>query len=187
MKKASLIFSLRSFRIFKTSLLFIFVLFEVVSTFTPSYSSRLPTNCRHRPYPLSFFHFSIRPNQYCLHTSNSLFLATERRVSCTNNISFLNSRRRCHSCLKRNTSVSKFLTTTDDIEHSCLDSRRRKFLFLTNSFILGFVASVKQVEARGLVQFPCPNGLANSYHFLRVGISLLEEEGRSQNACRRLS
>lgn len=31
-------------------------------------------------------------------------------------------------------------------------------------------------EARGLVQFPCPK-LSNTYHFLRVGTTLLEEEG----------
>jgi hypothetical protein len=32
-------------------------------------------------------------------------------------------------------------------------------------------------HARGLVQFPCNNGLSNSYHFLRVGTTMLEEEG----------
>jgi hypothetical protein len=31
--------------------------------------------------------------------------------------------------------------------------------------------------ARGLVEFPCKKGLANTYHFLRVGTTLLEEEG----------
>jgi hypothetical protein len=31
--------------------------------------------------------------------------------------------------------------------------------------------------ARGLVQFPCVTPLANSYHFLRAGTTLLEEEG----------
>jgi hypothetical protein len=31
--------------------------------------------------------------------------------------------------------------------------------------------------ARGLVQFPCVTPLANSYHFLREGTTLLEEEG----------
>lgn len=32
-------------------------------------------------------------------------------------------------------------------------------------------------EARGLVQFPCDVPLANTYHLVRAGTSLLEEEG----------
>jgi hypothetical protein len=37
--------------------------------------------------------------------------------------------------------------------------------------------------ARGLVQFPCVIPLANSYHFLRAGTTLLEEEGTDLCVC----
>jgi hypothetical protein len=52
---------------------------------------------------------------------------------------------------------------------------RREFLFST--LIAPIVASARTASARGLVQFPCKTPLANSYHFLRVGTTLLEEEG----------
>ena len=50
-------------------------------------------------------------------------------------------------------------------------------LMLTSSSTLLFP---KAVMARGLVHFPCVKYLANSYHFLRVGVTLLEEEGKKK-------
>lgn len=193
--KVSLHVSLQKFSIL--SLLHILILFDVVSTFSPPYSSRVVTNRIHWRYSVPC-HFFNRPNQLSdkddLHTLSSVYLAA-RNMAITNDVesSFLNNRRRYQ---QRYTSGSKLFTThiratnINDIKPSCLDSRRRKLLHRTIEVITGcgvtFV-SPKYVEARGLVQFPCPNGLANSYHFLRVGTSLFEEEGRSQNLCSRFS
>jgi broad specificity phosphatase PhoE len=41
---------------------------------------------------------------------------------------------------------------------------------------LGLVGSTRDAQARGLVQFPCEQPLENTYHFLRSGLSLIEEE-----------
>jgi hypothetical protein len=72
---------------------------------------------------------------------------------------------------------------TDDEQHIGLDSRRRNLLLKwTQRMMIGygvFLPSVQSAQARGLVQFPCPKGLANSYHFLRVGTSLFEQEGKT--------
>lgn len=35
-------------------------------------------------------------------------------------------------------------------------------------------------SARGLVQFPCKTPLANNYHLMRAGTTMLEEEGKHQ-------
>jgi hypothetical protein len=60
-------------------------------------------------------------------------------------------------------------------------SHRRQFLWSTivapvTSTMVG-CSSPYVAAARGLVQFPCKVSLANTYNLMRVGMSLLEEEG----------
>lgn len=59
-------------------------------------------------------------------------------------------------------------------------SDRRRFLSLSAAslaLILLMQGGPKAASARGLVQFPCARPLANSYHLMRAGTTLLEEEG----------
>jgi hypothetical protein len=62
-------------------------------------------------------------------------------------------------------------------------NHRRQFLWstivapVTSTMVVG-CSSPYVAAARGLVQFPCKVPLANTYNLMRVGISLLEEEGR---------
>jgi len=60
-------------------------------------------------------------------------------------------------------------------------SQQRRRILLSPPTLLGLLSPLllhpaPPSEARGLVQFPCPK-LSNTYHFLRVGTTLLEEEG----------
>jgi hypothetical protein len=59
------------------------------------------------------------------------------------------------------------------------DATRRNLLAstLTPPLFLLLLGTTSPAQARGLVQFPCTAPLANTYHLLRVGTSLLEEEG----------
>ena len=69
-----------------------------------------------------------------------------------------------------------------DEEQNEEDGRRRRVL-LTPAAAVALALSpwpVERSEARGLVQFPCPK-LSNTYHLLRVGTTLLEEEGASSH------
>jgi hypothetical protein len=57
----------------------------------------------------------------------------------------------------------------------------RRHLLLSSILMLTSTSTLSlpnAVMARGLVHFPCVKSLANSYHFLRVGVTLLEEEGK---------
>jgi hypothetical protein len=56
------------------------------------------------------------------------------------------------------------------------DQQRRRLV--SSVLLTGLaMASPDTATARGLIQFPCTTPLANVYHFLRSGTSLLEEEG----------
>ena len=49
--------------------------------------------------------------------------------------------------------------------------------FLSNAALaFGLLGSTMDAQARGLVMFPCEKPLGNTYHFLRAGVSLIEEE-----------
>jgi broad specificity phosphatase PhoE len=49
--------------------------------------------------------------------------------------------------------------------------------FLSNAALaFGLLGSTMDAQARGLVMFPCDKPLGNTYHFLRAGVSLIEEE-----------
>jgi hypothetical protein len=58
-----------------------------------------------------------------------------------------------------------------------LNQRRRQLLSVPFIALLATISDIKPSHARGLVQFPCKNGLANTYNLLRVGQTILEEEG----------
>jgi hypothetical protein len=64
-------------------------------------------------------------------------------------------------------------STNDDNEDEQGSRGRRRFLLSVPWIFL----APKVVQARGLVRFPCVDTLANSYHFLHAGTSLLQEEG----------
>lgn len=55
---------------------------------------------------------------------------------------------------------------------------RRQLLLSSALSVASLLMPSRPASARGLVQFPVknPGDLLNTYHFLRVGISLLEEE-----------
>lgn len=63
-------------------------------------------------------------------------------------------------------------------EESCQMDLLKRRLFLKRSLrtvpLLGLQS--RPVNARGLVRFPCNEPLLNTYHFMRAGTSLLEEE-----------
>ena len=87
---------------------------------------------------------------------------------------------------KRKEGLCLSSSAQDDIDGSdeYLDpvdvSQQRRRLLLspptTLALLLPLLLPAPPSEARGLVQFPCPK-LSNTYHFLRVGTTLLEEEG----------
>ena len=57
---------------------------------------------------------------------------------------------------------------------------RRQFLFSSLMLLTSTTTTLflpPSASARGLVHFPCVRPLANSYHFMRVGVTLLEEQG----------
>jgi hypothetical protein len=56
-------------------------------------------------------------------------------------------------------------------------NKRRQLLSIPLMTLMTTVLDTQPSHARGLVQFPCKKGLANTYHFLRVGQTMLEEEG----------
>jgi hypothetical protein len=58
---------------------------------------------------------------------------------------------------------------------------RRSFLFETTA-ITGWLVAPRPSWARGLVKFPCKTPLSNTYHLMRAGTSMLEEEGRLRTA-----
>lgn len=57
---------------------------------------------------------------------------------------------------------------------------RRSFLARSGALLLPAVSiptsSPRSADARGLVRFPCKEPLLNTYHLMRAGTSLLEEE-----------
>lgn len=97
------------------------------------------------------------------------------------------------SQIKTSTAVRKGDGADSDLEHDTynfdatsrqlieknthLDQSRRR-LFLKRSLhtltLLGFQGET--ASARGLARFPCKEPLLNTYHFMRAGASLLEEE-----------
>jgi hypothetical protein len=56
------------------------------------------------------------------------------------------------------------------------DSNRRSFLKGTVQTLASLGIQVDKAAARGLARFPCKEPLLNTYHFMRAGTSLLEEE-----------
>lgn len=70
--------------------------------------------------------------------------------------------------------------TTNNAPTHCLNRRNlllSSILMITSTSTLSLP---KPAMARGLVHFPCVRSLANSYHFLRVGATLLEEDGKKK-------
>ena len=55
---------------------------------------------------------------------------------------------------------------------------RRRFFVDSLCWAAGVaaLAPTETAQARGLVQFPCREGLGNTYHFMRAGESILESE-----------
>lgn len=59
----------------------------------------------------------------------------------------------------------------------------RRQLLLSSAVMLTSTITLslsQAASARGLVHFPCVRSLANTYHFMRVGVTLLEEQGTKQ-------
>lgn len=56
------------------------------------------------------------------------------------------------------------------------DLTRRKVLSLPTIIGISALLSAETAQARGLVQFPCDEPLGNTYHFMRAGQSLLDQE-----------
>jgi hypothetical protein len=52
---------------------------------------------------------------------------------------------------------------------------RRNFLFQTSTLFI-VTSTPRAAQASGLVKFPCTKPLGNTYHFMRVGETLLEEQ-----------
>jgi hypothetical protein len=71
--------------------------------------------------------------------------------------------------------------SVEKIQDFCSSPQRRRLL-LNNVATIGSAmlpiwgGFAHPCEARGLVQFPCDVPLANTYHLVRAGTSLLEEE-----------
>lgn len=55
---------------------------------------------------------------------------------------------------------------------------RRDLLGAGTSAVVSWSIAPGEGKARGLVEFPCTRPLSNSYHLMRSGTSLLEEEGQ---------
>jgi len=53
--------------------------------------------------------------------------------------------------------------------------KRKDFLLLSPSVFVSSTIFKKAAHGGGLVQFPCVNGLVNTYHFMRAGENLFEE------------
>lgn len=72
-------------------------------------------------------------------------------------------------------------STTNNAPTNCFN---RRHLLLSSMLMITSTSTLslsKPAIARGLVHFPCVKSLANSYHFLRVGLTLLEEEGKKKH------
>ena len=67
-------------------------------------------------------------------------------------------------------------TASNDDAENCSD--RRTFLLESLSWTTTAAALLGSsgAQARGLVMFPCTNGLGNTYHFMRAGESIIESE-----------
>jgi hypothetical protein len=60
---------------------------------------------------------------------------------------------------------------------------RRQFLLYSTSVYTSIIvqtSNIKAAHARGLVHFPCVTPLANTYNLMRVGCTLLEEDGTNK-------
>lgn len=85
---------------------------------------------------------------------------------------------------RQNTDNSPLRANSQSAESQHEDTRqnttRRKFMqssfFVLQCTITLHGKLIPEADARGLVQFPCKNGLMNNYIFMRSGQSLLEEE-----------
>jgi len=62
-------------------------------------------------------------------------------------------------------------------EKSFSDKRRTMMLWPAATLLTASLSPIKSAEARGLVKFPCITPLANKYHLMRAGSSILQEEG----------
>jgi hypothetical protein len=94
-------------------------------------------------------------------------------------INMVQDNRNNSHCLK--VSEQSRLQVTDQ---RCNNNDRRQFLWsaLVTTPIATLLAATARplpASARGLVHFPCTTPLANSYHLMRVGTTLLEEDGTS--------
>lgn len=88
----------------------------------------------------------------------------------------LNSGIRLHST---RSSSRTFAKEDADDEDLLLSQQRRRLLTLWTVAAAPLFLTTKpsSASARGLVQFPCKKPLGNTYHLLRAGTSLLEEQG----------
>ena len=73
-----------------------------------------------------------------------------------------------------------------ELNNSSPHQFHRRHILLSSAIMLSATIatstlSPRAASARGLVHFPCVVPLANVYHFMRVGTSLLEEQGTSTN------
>jgi broad specificity phosphatase PhoE len=75
-------------------------------------------------------------------------------------------------------SSSLYLGKETDTSNDFSSLDRRSFLDSSwlAAMLLTTTSSSSPAQARGLVQFPCREPLGNTYHFMRAGQSLLEEE-----------
>ena len=84
-----------------------------------------------------------------------------------------------HFCGKHSALYATLQSNADDMPDNNSNHRNRRDFLVSLTTLLSTLGSHSApASARGLVQFPCPDGLANTYHFLRVGTTLLEEEGK---------
>ena len=91
-----------------------------------------------------------------IHTQSKASLLVSKHVfgqPCTKKTPPPPTRRRC---------------TSSSLAGSC-----REWFEQTGAFLLSHLLHPQAAQARGLVQFPCTEGLGNTYHFMRVGEDLL--------------
>ena len=88
-------------------------------------------------------------------------------------------------CLSSSTHNDNDWSDDEHLDPVDVSPQRRRLLLsppTTLALLLPLLLPAQPSEARGLVQFPCPK-LSNTYHFLRVGTTLLEEEGACVSVC----
>jgi hypothetical protein len=135
----------------------------------------LPSHCC-----LNFITVKNEIDCSCGYQRHPFFWSLEKRCNRQKINSFQNGSTSRHNTVA--TTATTTSTTFDEqrLKHpNCLNNRRH-FLWTTLCTPILLTLDSKMASARGLVYFPCRTPLANSYHLMRVGITLLEEEGKTQ-------